>query len=198
MNADTTRPSLLSRVRDPANQQAWSEFDARYRDLILGYCRARGIQHFDAEDVRQAVMLNLSAALRGFEYRPDRGRFRDYLGRVVRGAISRVVARPNRPVGGLSMSEVADETESCDPADDPLWESEWVSHHYRLAMETIRTQFDPRSVEAFEALVAGRSVEQAALDFDMSEQAVHKVKQRIRDRMRELVARQIAEENADA
>ncbi len=46
----TTRPSLLERVRDPANDAAWAEFDRSYGELILRYCHRCGLQHSDAED----------------------------------------------------------------------------------------------------------------------------------------------------
>ena len=78
--SSTTHPSLLSRVRDTDDVAAWHEFEARYGDLILRYCRARRVQHADAEDVRQLVMIGLASSLRSFTYDPARGRFRSYLG----------------------------------------------------------------------------------------------------------------------
>lgn len=196
MSGSTTRPTLLSRVRDPADRAAWDEFDAHYRDLILGYCRARGLQLFDAEDVRQLVMMNLAAALRGFQYDPRRGRFRDYLGRVTRGAIQRVVARPKPDGRALSIEQDYVEPAAGDD-DAALWEQEWAAHHYRLAMRAVRASFEPRSVAAFESLVAGASVAESARAHGLSEQALHKIKQRIRDRLRELIARQVREEDGD-
>ncbi|MCA9253978.1 MAG: sigma-70 family RNA polymerase sigma factor, partial [Phycisphaerales bacterium] len=79
MSPDTTRASLLLRIRDPDDQRAWREFDGAYGELIVRYCRARGLQLVDAEDVRQLVMLNLSRSIPRFEYQPEVGRFRDYL-----------------------------------------------------------------------------------------------------------------------
>src|SRR5262245_43365444 len=96
MGHDTTRPSLLSRVRDTGNRSAWRDFDDRYGALIVHYCRACGLQHSDAEDVRQVVMLNLARSLPNFRYSRERGRFRSYLGRVVRNAVSQHLSRPNR------------------------------------------------------------------------------------------------------
>ncbi|MDA0666364.1 MAG: hypothetical protein O3A95_09370 [Planctomycetota bacterium] len=76
MVSGPTRPSLLLRLRDASDEKAWNEFDDTYRGLILGYCRRRGLQHGDAEDVRQMVMMNLSKAAQGsFAYNPERGRF---------------------------------------------------------------------------------------------------------------------------
>ena len=57
MSFDTTQPSLLSRVRDLADHAAWREFDAKYRDLILGYCRRRGLQASDADRAMRRILL---------------------------------------------------------------------------------------------------------------------------------------------
>src|SRR5262249_50590980 len=89
VTVEPTRASLLSRLRDPADAVAWSEFDATYRDLILRHCRRRGLQTEDAEDVQQQVMLALARALPAFRYDAARNRFRDHLGQVVNHAIHR-------------------------------------------------------------------------------------------------------------
>ena len=197
MGSETTQPSLLSRVRDPADDTAWREFDTKYRELILRYCRARGLQTSDAEDVRQIAMANLAKSLRSFEYKPACGRFRGYLGQVVRSGISRHFRRPNEQARALDTNVLLS-VEADDAGDaDEVWEREWVKHHYRLAMQTVRVAFDPKSVQIFERLLAGRSVSQLASDFQTTTQAVHKVKQRIRDRLKELIADQIEEEDND-
>lgn len=195
MDHELTQPSLLSRVRDASDDAAWREFEAKYRELVLRYARARGLQQSDAEDVRQIVMMSLSKRLREFDYQPERGRFRDYLGRVVKNAVARHFARPKPERAGLDSAVMAVTAAPDSGEADALWEREWVSHHYRLAMRTVRDTFDPRSVEVFDRLLAGETVEAIAGSEQMSTQAVHKVKQRIRDRLRELIAAQIAEED---
>ena len=74
MAGNETRPSLLRRVQNSGDGQAWREFDERYRDLILRYCRRRDLQEADAEDVRQQVMLGLTQSLPRFTYDPTKGK----------------------------------------------------------------------------------------------------------------------------
>jgi len=195
VDADVTRASLLSRVRDASNDAAWREFDARYRELILRYALARGLQHSDAQDVHQIAMLSLSKSLRNFHYTAQRGRFRDYLGQVVRSALSRHFASPKPASAALDSSVLASVPAEDGAAADSLWEQEWVNHHYRVAMRVIRETFEPRSVALFEHLLAGAGVEEVAAAHGTTTQAVHKVKQRIRERMKELIALQIHEED---
>jgi RNA polymerase sigma factor (sigma-70 family) len=194
MSHEQTQPSLLIRVRDAEDHASWREFDAKYRDLILSYCRARGVQPSDADDVRQMVMVNLARTLRTFEYQPEKGKFRHYLGRAVRNSINQFFTRERSPHAGLDSAILA--AVPGENADDEVWEQEWVQHHFRLAMRTVRDTFDPRSVTIFERLLAGESVEAVAADTQHTEQSVYKIKQRVRDRLRELIEAQVADEDA--
>lgn len=195
MDADLTRVSLLSRVRNGSDQASWAEFENRYRDLILRYALARGVQHADAEDICQIVMMSLATALRKFHYSSERGRFRDYLGSVVRNAVARFRSRPNPvPISLDTGVDAIDDAEDGGPVDF-LWEQEWVDHHYRLALRTVRETFDRKSVEIFEQLVDGKTVASVAAVHGTTVQAVHKIKQRIRARMEELIAAQVREED---
>src|SRR6185436_18200735 len=102
-----------------------------------------GLQHADAEDVRQLVMVSLSKAFPNFHYSPERGRFRSYLGQVVRRAVFQYQRhqRPNHPVVTLENMEAIVRDQS-PPEMDAVWEQEWIGHHYRRAMRTIRATFE--------------------------------------------------------
>lgn len=195
MPFETTRPSLLSRVRDTSDHAAWREFESRYRELILRYCRGRGLQPSDAEDVLQIVLMSLSKSLRTFDYRPEKGKFRSYLGRSVKNSIGHYLSHPKVAAKALDSSVLAAVSVEDEGGVDEQWEKEWTQHHYRLAMETIRRTYEPRSVEIFDRILAGNSIEELSAAYEMSTQAVHKVKQRIRERLKELIAAQIREED---
>lgn len=191
---DLTSASLLVRVRDPSDHASWREFEARYGELILRYCQVRGLRSSDCEDVRQLVWLHLAKGLRSFEYDPSVGRFRDYLGRVVRNAIARHFTRKD-PAQRALDSNILATTADDDSGHDQLWEEEWVNHHYQLAMQTIRATFESRSVDVFERLLSGESTDAVATAMGMSRQAVHQVKHRIQKRMKDLIAQQVREED---
>lgn len=196
MDPNPTRPSLLLRLRDPADAEAWREFELLYRDLILGYCRRRGLQWSDADDIRQQVMLNLSKAAQGsFSYRPERGRFRNYLARMVQNAIAQHFARPNPAGQRLDTDMGAQLKHPESDATDELWDQEWVRHHFRLAMTEMRQTFEPKSVHVFERLLDGAPVAAVAAEYGMNPDAVYKVRQRIRQRLEELTAAQIKKED---
>lgn len=191
---ETTHPTLLERIRDAGDQEAWRQFDRRYRDLILRYCSGRGLQLADAEDVRQVVMVNLSRSLRRFEYRRELGRFRDYLGRTVRNAIHRYRRRPRREVDLQYVEDLSALPPPATEAADDAWEEEWTLHHFRHAMQALRKSFEPRSLQVFQDLVDGDAVAEIAARHGLSADAIYKIKHRVRSRLQDEIARQLREE----
>jgi RNA polymerase sigma-70 factor (ECF subfamily) len=191
----TTRPSLLARVRNAADAEGWRQFEAAYGDLILRYCRRRGLQLADAEDVRQVVLTKLARSLRHFEYDRARGRFRDYLGRCVRNAISSERARHTPEVLTVSLREDTDVPRPAPQGADDPWNEEWVQHHYRRAMRTLRATCDEQTLAVFEAILQGRDYAAIAGEFNATEAAVRKTKQRMRERLQQLIHRQVCDED---
>jgi RNA polymerase sigma factor (sigma-70 family) len=195
MDSQPTRPSLLLRLRDPGDTAAWREFESRYGELIVRYARGWGLQQCDAEDVRQIVLSKLFRRFLTFEYAPQRGRFRDYLGAAVRNALREWAACPDRSVRAVDP-EVLARSEPRDTAEtDPGWEREWVDHHFRLALAAVAEQVEPQSMAVFNQLLAGRSVEEVADAQRMTVEAIRKVRQRVRTRLTEQIRQQVRDED---
>ena len=195
MTSDSTRSSLLLRLRDPANQGAWREFESKYRELIIRYCRGHGLGHTDAEDVCQAVMIRLTKSLPDFAYARERGRFRNFLGKIVRNEVIRHIDRPEHHGRLQEEARAAVISAQEQKTADAVWESEWMHHHLRMAIDHVRGGGDGRAVAIFEGFLAGQTAGQIATAFQMTADAVYKAKQRIRDRIKARVAAQIAEED---
>lgn len=85
----TTRISLLDMLGDrSADDAVWGEFVRVYGPPVAEWCRERGLQHDDALDVTQDVLLRFWQTSKQFAYNP-RGRFRNYLEQVARSALVR-------------------------------------------------------------------------------------------------------------
>ena len=74
-----TRPSLLVRIRDMRDTQAWSQFVEIYTPLIYGFARKHGLQDADASDLTQDVLRVVAKTIRGLDYDQQRGSFRGWL-----------------------------------------------------------------------------------------------------------------------
>ena len=76
---DTTRPTMLNRLRDAQDRQSWRQFFERYWRLIYSFARRCGLSPADSEDVVQEVVLEVFRAIPGFDYDRSKGTFRAYL-----------------------------------------------------------------------------------------------------------------------
>ena len=56
---DSTRLSLLTRLRESQSGDSWEEFAQVYDGLILHWLSCNGVQPSDAEDIRQEVMTTV-------------------------------------------------------------------------------------------------------------------------------------------
>ncbi len=146
-----TRESLVARVKDPGDGEAWARFVAVYRPAIYRLARKRGLQHSDAQDLTQLVLLAVAKAVERWEPDPDRGRFRAWLTRIARNAITNALtrARPDRGIGGTDLVDLL--ARHPDPSSSVC---EDLDHEYqravfRWAQQRIRREFRPSTWEAF-------------------------------------------------
>jgi RNA polymerase sigma-70 factor (ECF subfamily) len=181
-----TRPSLLLRLRDAADSAAWDEFAALYGPIIRGYCRRRGLQAADADDVGQEVLARVARAIGGFHYQPDRGRFRDWFGAVTRNQITRFVEGRGRQARATGHDEAADLLD--DSAEDPEWSAEFHARILEAALGRIRGDFEPNTWDAF-ARVWGdsRPAPEVARELGLTIDAVYAAKSRVLRRLRDEV-----------
>src|SRR5690348_17125338 len=62
IDSPETRASLLVRIRDGRDTEAWQQFIQLYAPLVYGFARRRGLQDADAADLMQEVLRSVAAA----------------------------------------------------------------------------------------------------------------------------------------
>jgi RNA polymerase sigma-70 factor (ECF subfamily) len=149
MSADSsspiTQPSLLVRLRDAQDAEAWRTFVYTYAPLVHDTCRRRGLQEADADDVTQAVMAEVLRCMRaGFEYQPGRGRFRNWLGTVTFRQIAHLF-RDHAPEGAGTIEDLDRLA-----APDSTWTEEFDDRVFQTALQRIQGDFEPATWRAFE------------------------------------------------
>ena len=149
-SAPTTDESLLIRIRNPQDEAAWKMFVDLYLPAVYGYCRRLGLQDANAQDASQEAFSRVSRAIRQFEYDPAKGRFRAWLGTIVRQQAIRQRRQGARP--GLAPGEGADDSQlEAMPADnDPQWLEEFNTRVCQAALERVQAEFDELSWRAFQ------------------------------------------------
>ena len=189
-----THVTLLGRIKDRADRNAWQEFNDRYGELIRGFARRRGLQAADCDDVAQDVLLSLSQAMERFEYDPGKGKFRSYLKTVT----LRAIFRRNRRKGGeidLEHIEEATAAASRDQQIEEAWEMEWRDYHLRQAMKTVELNANPSDVRAFKRYaIEGRDAQDTAAALELSLDQVYQAKSRITRKLQDIIEQQVREE----
>jgi len=147
-----TQATLLRRLRDGSDPLAWEEFFNRYWTLIYGFARHRGCSDHTAEEIVQDVMLKVFEQKDLFQYDPARGRFRDWLGTLVRNNVAQRRRGPSerdRARGGNSDLAPA-EPQAPDPGPDAAWEAAFEQTLLLVLLDVLRREMDPRAYLAFE------------------------------------------------
>src|SRR5476649_393330 len=97
MGEPTTHMSLMLRLREPGDQQAWHEFVSIYEPLLLRLMRQRGLQEADARDVTQQVVIAVTRAVDRWESDGKDASFRRWLFAIARTLALKFVQRGRAP-----------------------------------------------------------------------------------------------------
>lgn len=187
----STRATLLERLRDGADALAWDEFFARYWPTIYGFARHRGCSEHTAEEIVQEVMLKVFEHRDVYQYDPARGRFRDWLGTVVRNQVAEHRRRPaNRLRAAGGDSNVGLLEQAADPQDhDAEWQSAFEDSLLLTLLDAVRRETNARTYLAFELVnLDGLSGGEVARLTGLSRNAVYKAGKRVIQRLAELGA----------
>jgi RNA polymerase sigma-70 factor (ECF subfamily) len=191
--APQTRPSLLVRIRDARDAQAWSQFVDLYAPLVYGFARKQGLQDADAADLSQDVLRSVAGAARGLEYDPTRGSFRGWLFTIVRNKLRNFRAaevRQERGSGGSDARALLEEQPDRGDVREDRWDQEYEQRLFRWAAEQVRGGFQPASWQAFwQTAVEGKSPQAVGEQLGMSVGAVYIAKSRVLARLREEIRR---------
>jgi RNA polymerase sigma factor (sigma-70 family) len=172
-----TSAAMLEDMRDPNNRAAWAKFFSRYEKKILGWCRSRGLQAADAEDISQNVMLILYNEIQKFTYDPAEGRFRGWLSVIThRACLAFLTRSESRKYRQLLCDIVAGENL------EEMLEEQANSEVFHAALEQVRKNVTGRDWQIFcRKTFDRRTARQLTEEFaGLEVAAVHKIVSRVR------------------
>lgn len=188
-----TRNSLIIRLPDQGDQDAWGQFVAIYDPLIYRLARMKGFQDADARELVQEVLLAVSKAVHRWEPDKNRGRFRDWLFRIARNLmINFMTRRKHQSIASGDEYFAALLEQKIDPASEQsaLFDLEYGRQMFLWASDRVREQVTLQTWKAFwKTTVEGQAVPATADELGMSTGAVHIARSRVLGRLRlEVVA----------
>jgi RNA polymerase sigma-70 factor (ECF subfamily) len=189
-DAPETRASLIVRLKDRDDLEAWSEFVEIYRPVIYRFAVCKGLQHADAEDLAQQVLAAVASAVEHWQPDEARGRFRDWLRRISQNLIINMVTRrpPDRAVGDPEMRDRLSQLPVAEGPDSDLLRTEYRREVFRWAARQIRGEFQPGTWMAFwGTAVEGLPVEDVARQLGKKPGAVYAARSRVIRRLKEKI-----------
>ena len=188
-----TPQTLLRRIAEYAHGDdaaEWAKFVELYDPVIRMYIAQTGnVSLVDTDDIVQDIFVRLVGVLRNGEYKPERGRFRNYLASMVRRLLidrhRREMVRPGREV-------VPDDIPSDLPDPAKIVDMRFAIARHQAAVEHVlcRTMLEKRTVAAYrEYALDGQPAAEVAVRHGMTINNLRQLKHRI-DRMIAAVEKQ--------
>ena len=174
----TTSETLLRELTAHPDSPRAEEFARLYEPVLRRYVvQSRAghepLQSADRDDLVQEIYLSVRSALPGFRYDRSRGRFRDYLRRAVRNAVSRFRGRlVDAP---LPLTEDI-------PAPVPDDTGELLPQIWTLALARVMRSgsFSPNTLAAFRRVALENApIPDVAREFKLKPNAIYQIKNRV-------------------
>ncbi len=183
-----THTALLVGLQASSNDEAWSDFFARYQPLLVSVGRRLGLSDQDAQDAAQESLISFADGYRKGKYDRTKGRLRTWLFGI---AIKKIRDVQRRNGKNFVVVEPLDKTRVLNSLPDDhsiseVWESEWERRLLQVCMENVCRHMEVATVKAFELFVLKEwPAEKVASHLGVSRNAVFKAKRRVLSRMRE-------------
>lgn len=179
---DETRSTLLVRLTDRDDEDAWRTFNELYRPMLVGYARRRGLDAADADDVAQQCV---EAVLANIERYQHTGSFKAWLRTITENRIKDLFRkRREQQVRSGVWAVQADDT----PAPDEEWEQHWLVEHLRYCVEQVRPDIAEQTYQAFyQNVIEDRSAKETAERVGISVNQVYVAKFRVMERIRRML-----------
>jgi RNA polymerase sigma-70 factor (ECF subfamily) len=178
----TTSASLLERLRQPGEEDAWTRFVKLYSSLLYNWAHRLGLRDPDAADLVQDVFATLVQKLPEFHYDPQNS-FRSWLRTVM---LNKWRDRQRRRVCAVLAPDDAAFTELPAAEIEAFGEAEYRQHLVARALQLMQSEFSPLTWKAcWEHVLVGRPAADVAAELGISRGAVYVAKSRVLCRLRE-------------
>ena len=200
-DAPQTRASLILRLRDRSDLNAWREFSEIYQPLVFRLAQSKGFQHSDAQDIAQEVLVRVAGALERWEPDETKGTFRGWLYRIARNLMIDFLERGKRhPLAGGASGIVKLVEQQADKAsmESQTFDTEFRRQVFAWAVDRIRPSFQDTTWQAFwKTAVGEHSAADVAAELGMSIGAVYVARARVMKKLRSEVQRVIKEDQLE-
>jgi RNA polymerase sigma-70 factor (ECF subfamily) len=197
-DAGTTNPTLLNRLGDWRDHEAWVNFVTRYDPVIRSACRRFRLDAEATEELCQRVWIDLARRMRSFRYDPGLT-FRGWLRRLCQSrAIDLLRKKQADAVQMLEVRAAASLLQDAglclDAEEDAASERPLLLRLAQEVQDSVRRRVEERTWQVFWMVaVMGQTVREAAESAGMSYCAAFTANKRVGRMLREEGRRLLAE-----
>jgi RNA polymerase sigma-70 factor (ECF subfamily) len=182
VSSPDTSLSLLERLGDLGDGEAWGRLVGLYTSLLHSWLRAAGLQPADRDDLTQRILEVLVRRLPQFEHTGRPGAFRAWL-RGITANLLREFWR-QRPAAG--SEGLLDQLADPDSALSRCWDEQHDRHVLHGLLELVRPEFTEPTWRAFRrTALDGAPARAVAAELGTTVNAVLIAKSRILARLRQ-------------
>ena len=182
----TTNSELLEKVRE-GDEAAWRLFRDTYRPLIYHCAKQWGLTPDDYPELEQIVLLSFFRVNPNFVYDPQKGKFRSYLGIIMKNCISSIFRHKKLRAEMNKALEIQEK--ELDDSFEEEWNREWKIHLFWLSMKNAAEQMPEKAFQAFELLeMKGKKAADVASALGISVPSVYNYRKKVIDFLRGNIA----------
>ena len=190
-NTWSTRHTLLYRLKDQHDEKSWEEFVATYQKYIYNICKRTKLQHSEAEEFTQDILVKLWGKLPDLDVRTVKGSFRAWLKTMIKNHITNYLNRQKMIRGKLTLDNKESLLPYIDKMDtsdiDTIIDNEWHLHITTLALDKVKESLSSNTVNAFLMSLEGRSTAEIADALDITESTVYVHKKAVKDALQKTI-----------
>lgn len=180
-----TRATLIERVKQRYDEDAWKEFAEIYRTYIYAVIRNLRLSEHDTQEVHQKVMVKLWEKLPELDTSQIR-RFRSYLAGVAKNEVKQFIRtrerRQTRERNSLVNTDDLYLNSIRLPDIERVAEEEWRIHLTNLAFRRIEKDFSKKAIEVFRLSIEGLDPDAIANRIGIGRASVATLKARVKTR----------------
>ncbi len=196
--AGTTNPTLLNRLGDWGDREAWFDFVTRYDPVIRSVSSRYRLDADTTEELCQRIWIDLARRMRSFRYDPGKT-FRGWLRRLCQSRAIDLLRKQKADAAHALEYHAAgslfrDTADHCDAEEGAGTERPLLLRLAEGVQEGVRRRVDERTWETFwKIAVLGQSVREASEAAGISYYAAFAAQKRVGRMLREEGQRVLAE-----
>ena len=181
-----TRQTLICRIQDRGDDEAWEEFFQIYRRYIYAIIRNMNISEADADDLVQTVLIKLMESCSKQDMGEIR-RFRSWLSTMTRNCVIDFIRKRSAEVQRFEAAAKEDAMAYLKdirlPDVERIAEREWGVYMANMALENIKPLFSGKAIKVFQLNLDGMEIAQIAKKMNLKENSVYRLKNRVKARL---------------